>query len=47
MMKKSKTETLAKSLPHAKAVFIPNTGHLLNYENPKAVIKAIRDFLAE
>ena len=47
MMKKSKTETLAKSLPHAKTVFIPNTGHLLNYENPKAVVRAIRDFLAE
>ena len=27
--------------------FIPNTGHLVNYENPKAVADLIREFLAQ
>lgn len=38
-------EDLAKSIPGAKFVRIPNAGHLSPLENPDAVNKAIRDFL--
>ncbi len=40
------TQKFAKKIG-AKAVFIPGTGHLLNYENPKLVAKLIRGFLAK
>lgn len=41
---KAATRTLAKK-HHADAKFIPDTGHLLNYEDPKAVADHISDFL--
>lgn len=41
---KSLVEKLGKKMP-AKAVFIPGTGHLLNYEKPKEVASEIIKFL--
>lgn len=41
-----RTKELAESIG-GKAVFIKGTGHLCNYENPKAVAREIKKFLAK
>lgn len=40
-----KTKLLAKKL-NAKSVFLPNSGHLINYECPELVAKHIKKFLS-
>lgn len=42
----SKTKKLAEDLK-AKLTIIPNTGHILNYENPVDTAKAIRNYIEE
>lgn len=44
LVKREKTEELANSLK-AKTVFIKNSGHLVNYEDPRKVASAISEFL--
>lgn len=42
----TKTRQLAAQL-HAHLHFVPNTGHLLNYEDPAATARAIRSALTD
>ncbi len=39
-------QSMKASIPGARLVVIPDTGHLLNLENPEAFNNAIRDFLS-
>jgi 3-oxoadipate enol-lactonase len=40
------TQSMQASIPEARLVVIPGTGHLLNLENPEAFNQAVRDFLS-
>jgi 2-hydroxy-6-oxonona-2,4-dienedioate hydrolase len=41
------TDTVAKSIPHAKSVTIPKAGHVINYNSPKKFSEHIALFLKE
>jgi non-heme chloroperoxidase len=36
------TERMAREIPNARAISVPGTGHLLNWEAPAALVEAIR-----
>lgn len=44
LMSHSKTDTVAAKF-HAKNIYLPGCGHLLNYEKPKETADAIKKFL--
>ena len=44
LIPRAKTEQIASSL-HAKTVYIKDSGHLLNYEEPTKTATAIKDFI--
>ncbi len=46
LIPREKTEKIAQKL-NAKNVYIENSGHLLNYENPAATADAIKKFIKE
>ena len=42
----SEAEAAARALPHSRLVLVPNSGHLLNLEQPAEFNAAVRTFLA-
>ncbi|MBO7720217.1 alpha/beta hydrolase [Candidatus Saccharibacteria bacterium] len=45
LIPRKKTESVASNFKNANTIWIPNTGHLLNYEDPKSTASAIKKFL--
>ena len=44
LIPRKKTEAAVKKY-HAESKYVPNTGHLINYENPEAAARIIQDYL--